>query len=220
MTKVFVLLLFAFFAFAPRASAQSVEASASVGFTTSEGIETDTPVFIGQFFDEATVDSGQSFNFTVGFFATPHVEVEFLWSQQTSEFGADGPGGALAISDMKIVNYFGNFVYNWGEGDARMRPFMFGGFGATSYRFGDFLIAVPAGTPEIDSSTRFATNWGGGVKYYFGPAVGVRVAARWTPTYIRSETDGIWCGYYGCWTIPDLDYSNQFEFSGGVTVRF
>ena len=70
------------------------------------------------------------------------MEVEFLWSQQTSEFGADGPGGALAISDMKIVNYFGNFVYNWGEGDARMRPFMFGGFGATSYRFGDFLKAT------------------------------------------------------------------------------
>jgi hypothetical protein len=61
---------------------------------------------------------------------------------------------------------------------------------------------------------------GGGVKIYRGP-VGARLEARFTPTYIRSTDDGWWCDdYWGCYTIEQLHYAKQFEFSGGVTFRF
>jgi hypothetical protein len=43
---------------------------------------------------------------------------------------------------------------------------------------------------------------------------------RWTPTYIKSDPAGIWCDpFYGCWALSDTQYSNQFETSGGITVR-
>lgn len=43
----------------------------------------------------------------------------------------------------------------------------------------------------IDSSTRFSTTWGGGVKVYPGRNVGLKLTARWTPTYIKSDPGGI-----------------------------
>ena len=206
---------------ATAASAQRIEASASAGFTSAEGISSDDRPLLGQVFNEATIDSGSSFNFTFGFFFTDNAEVEFLFSRQGSELGAEGPGGELAVSEMTLYNYHANFVYNWGETDARLRPFLFGGLGATNSTFGDLLLPTGGIDAQIDSQTRFSSTWGGGVKMYFSPMVGARVTGRWTPTYIRTEDAGIWCDpFYGCWEIGDAQYANQFEFSGGVTVRF
>ena len=86
-----------------------------------------------------------------------------------------GPGAVdVKVSDLTIYNYHGNYVYNWGERDAKVRPYMFGGLGATQYTFGDVLLATPPGSvaSAIPGETRFSTNWGGGVKAYFTPAVG------------------------------------------------
>ena len=116
-----------------------------------------------------------------------------------------------------------NLVYNWGESDARVRPFIFGGLGWTRYSFGDLLVGRPSTAPitSIDSENRFSSTWGGGVKFYFLPNVGARVAVRFTPTLVESDPAGLWCDpFYGCWQLVDNDYSNQFETSGGITVRF
>jgi hypothetical protein len=43
---------------------------------------------------------------------------------------------------------------------------------------------------------------------------------HWTPTYIKSDPGGWWCGYYGCYLVGDAQYSNQLHFVGGVTARF
>ena len=58
---------------------------------------------------------------------------------------------------------------------------------------------------------------------YRSDHIGVRLAARWTPTYIRSDPGGYWCSPFwlgGCWIIEEPNYSHQLEFSGGVTLRF
>jgi hypothetical protein len=57
-------------------------------------------------------------------------------------------------------------------------------------------------------------------KAYASPNVGISVMARFTPTYIKSDPAGYWCGFYGCYVIADTQYSNQFEISGGLSLRF
>jgi len=39
--------------------------------------------------------------------------------------------------------------------------------------------------------------------------------------YIKSDAEGYWCDpYWGCYVVGDAQYSNQFGFSGGITLRF
>ncbi len=174
---------------------------------------------LGQLYDTIAVDSGASVNFTFGVNVTPNSQVEFLWARQNSRLQADGPGGKLPFSELGVYNYMFNYVYHLGHNDARVRPYFFGGLGATNYSFGDILVAGAAG--NIDGETRFSTNFGGGVKFYFTPKIGAKVGLRWTPTYIKSEAAGVWCDpFYGCWPLVDNQYSNQFETAGGITVRF
>jgi opacity protein-like surface antigen len=205
--------------FAPTASAQRADASFNVGYSASEGISSDERPLLGQLYDTLAVDSGASINLTFGYFFTDRYEAEFLWARQNSRLQADGPGGKLPISELAVYNYMFNFVYNFGERDGRVRPYLFGGIGATSYSFGEFLVA--GGTGDIEGETRFSTTWGGGVKYYFSPKVGAKFGVRWTPTYIKSDPAGIWCDpFYGCWQLVENEYSNQFETAAGITVRF
>jgi opacity protein-like surface antigen len=201
------------------ASAQRAEVSFNVGYSASEGITSDERPLLGQLYDTLAVDSGASVNFTFGFNFTPQAQVEFLWARQNSRLQADGPGGKLPFSELAVYNYMFNFVYNYGEPDAKARPYVFGGLGATSYSFGEIL--VPGATGDIEGETRFSTNFGGGLKFYFSPKVGAKVGVRWTPTYIKSDAVGIWCDpFYGCWPIAETQYSNQFETAGGITFRF
>jgi opacity protein-like surface antigen len=174
-------------------------------------------------YNDLDVTSGFSFGFTAGYYFNEHMEVEFLFNRQSSTFQASNPSPALKVSDLGVFNYHGNFVYNWGTHDSPIRPYAFGGLGATHYSPSNDLLPPlgPNTTPTISSTTRFSTTWGGGVKFYPAKAVGARVGLRWTPTYIQSNAAGYWCDpWYGCWIIGSAEYSQQFEFSGGITVRF
>jgi opacity protein-like surface antigen len=208
---------------APPVFAQKVEASFNVGYSASEGIDSDQRLILGQVYDKLAVDSGSSFNFTIGALIGPQFQVDFLWGRQNSRLQADGPSGILPFSELAVYSYMGNFVYNFGEHDARVRPYVSGGFGATQYKFDQLLVATPnaATAGQINSETKFASNWGGGVKLYFTPNVGAKVGLRWTPTYIKSDPAGVWCDpFYGCWQLVNNQYANQFETSAGITLRF
>ena len=209
--------------YAPSASAQRAEASFNFGYSASEGIEISDRLLLGQIYDTLAVDSGASINLTFGYFFTDQFSAEFLWGRQNSRFQADGPAGKLEISELTLYNYMFNGVYSWGERDAQVRPYAFAGLGWTSYSFGDLLLPAPtpSASGQIDNESRFSTNLGAGVKFYFTPNVGAKFGFRWTPTYIKSETEGFWCDpFYGCWELVDTDYSNQFETAVGLTVRF
>jgi hypothetical protein len=59
------------------------------------------------------------------------------------------------------------------------------------------------------------------VKFFPSPKFGIRAAVRWTPTYVKSDASGYWCDpYWGCYLASSAQYANQFEMSGGVSVRF
>jgi hypothetical protein len=93
------------------------------------------------------------------------------------------------------------------------------GLGATSFSDVNFSTVNRTGT--LNGVTRFSTTWGAGVKVYGGSHVGARFGVRLTPTYIKSDAEGYWCDpYWGCYLVGDAQYSNQFEFNGGLTLRF
>jgi hypothetical protein len=120
---------------------------------------------------------------------------------------------------MAITNYHGYFAYNFGEADSVVRPFVYGGLGATNFGSVDFSVAGRTGSTE--SATQFSGTWGGGVKIFPSPHVGVRLAGSWTPTYIKSDAGGWWCDpFWGCCLVGNAQYANQIQLSGGATVRF
>jgi opacity protein-like surface antigen len=203
---------------------QRFEIGANFGYTFSEGVD------INQFtIPDGTVTkvnpvSSSSWGLNADYLITENVAVGFLFDQQMSKLNVDMlAGGNVDIADLDVYNYHGTFTYNFGEGDSPIRPYLFGGLGATHYDGGEFLYNPGLGydvTGSLGSETKFSMVWGGGVKFFFNKNVGVKGEMRWTPTYIKSDPAGIWCGWYGCWVVGDTDYSNQLKLSGGVVFRF
>jgi len=203
-----------------------IEVAVETGYTASEGIKASQPrVIAGQVYNDLDIKSGGNLGLTFGVFVTPNAELEFLWNRQFSTFNASNPAPAIDLADVSVDNFHGNFVYNWFDGSAKSRPFIFIGLGATHYAPGEpapLPSTGPARPSSIDSATKFSWSLGGGVKVYPAQHVGLRLTARWTPTYIKSDSEGVWCDpfYPTCWVLADPDYSNQFALTGGLTLRF
>ena len=192
---------------------QRVEINPFFGYSFSDGVTIDPLVAGGEVWDTVDVKDGYSFGFHAGVFVTENAEVGFLWSRQDSTLAGDGTS-ATDFTNMSVYNYHAVFTYNFGESEAQARPFIFGGLGATQYSPEDAMGV------SFDGETQFSGTWGAGVKVYPGSNVGFSMMARWTPTYIKSDPAGYWCGFYGCYVVGDTQYANQFELSGGVSFRF
>jgi hypothetical protein len=195
------------------ASAQGyrVELSGAVGYTFGDGV-----TFPGTLFDSVGAENAFSYNFTLGVLLSERFEVEFLWARQPTALLLSGPGQRVAVDGLDIDNFHAFFSYNWGDDEDPVRPYLGGGGGATSYR------SLTVQGVAVPGRTRFSTTWGAGVKVYpRGNSFGLKLGIRWTPTYIQSEPGGVWCDpYWGCFTTGNAQYSNQFEFLGGVMFRF
>jgi len=207
------------------AFAQQVEASFEAGYTTSEGFNaTQSRVILGQVYNSFDVASGGSYGFTIGAFVSERFEVEFLYSRQSSEIQISEPSPTRKLANQDVENYHGVVSYNWGGAHSAFRPYIFAGLGATHYLPGDYDPSLPnsGAISTIASVSKFSSTWGGGVKFYPSTNLGVKASVRWTPTYVKTNDDGLWCDpFYGtCWVVGTPDYSNQVEFSGGVTFRF
>jgi outer membrane protein W len=210
----------AIIATATSAYAQRVEASIILGWTFSDGVTGDAVLAgDGNLYDAIDVKDSVSWGFGVGFNATENVEVGFLFGQQLSTLAVEGTA-TQELGDLKVNTYHPYFAYNFGEADAQVRPYVLFGLGATNY--GKVSYATPGGrVGETGSETQFSTTIGAGVKAFPSPKVGFRVGVQWTPTYIKSDAAGWWCDpYWGCYLASSAQYSNQFQFNGGVTFRF
>ena len=72
---------------------------------------------------------------------------------------------------------------------------------------------------DVDSISKFAFDIGGGLKYYASDNFGIRLDARFQPTYV-SSSDSYWCDPFVCYRVPSAHYFDQFEFTGAFLVRF
>lgn len=202
------------------AYAQKVEVSGIFGWTLSDGV-TGQAVLAGDgnLYDTVDVKDSFSWGFGVGVNATDNVEVGFLFGQQMTTLAVEGTR-QRDIGDMTINTYHPYVAFNAGEADSTVRPYFLFGLGATNYGSVAFTSASGAAR-ETAGETQFSTTWGAGVKLFPSPNVGVRIGAAWTPTYIKTDSAGYWCDpYWGCYVVGDAQYSNQFQFNGGIVFRF
>jgi outer membrane protein W len=197
------------------------EVGASAGWIFSDGVSSDTTVRGGDGNLYNQIDPKDSFAWGVnlGYFVNENSELEFLYSQQPSKLVVSGTA-SKEIGDFNIKTYHGAYAFNFGETDAAVRPYVFIGAGATSYP-GLSFTRLNGTAGEIGGNTKFSGTAGLGVKIYPSKSAGLRLQARWTPTYIKSDSEGYWCDpYWGCYVVGNAQYSNQFEFTGGITLRF
>ena len=203
------------------ANAQTrVEVSGFGGWTVSDGVEGQgIRALDGNIYDAIDIKDAFSWGFGAGVLFGEGGEVGFLFNQQMSTLRVQGTN-TRDIGDMAVNSYHPYFAFNFGESDAKLRPFVLLGLGATSYASVPFSRAGGL-SGETSGETQFSTTWAAGVKYYANDNVGIRVSATWTPTYITTEGGGWWCDpYWGCYVVGDAKYANQFHFNGGVVVRF
>ena len=148
----------------------------------------------------------------LGFNLSPNVELGFLFDMQKTDLEASG---IVNVSvPQSIYNYHGYFAYNFGDTDAAARPYILGGLGAQT-------AASNTALGEIGGETQFSSTWAAGVKIFPGRNFGIRLEGRWTPTYIKTDSEGYWCDpWWGCYAVGDAEFSNQFELSGGIILRF
>jgi hypothetical protein len=206
---------------AARAQAQDprVEIGASAGFTLSDGVTFQGVIGgDGNVYNEIGPKDSVCFGANLGFFVSESTEVGFLWGRQQTTLEVLGTT-TREVGDQNVDNYHGYVAYHFGDPEARARFYVLGGAGAT--RYGSVPFQVGSFVGETAGETQFSTTWGLGVKLYPAPRFGIKLGARWTPTYIKSDSEGWWCDpYWGCYVLSDAQYSNQFELAGGIVVRF
>jgi len=187
-----------------------VELSGTAGWTFSDGVNVGT-------IDESPIQVGPKDAFSwgarLGFNLTPNTEIGFLFGSQSTDLEATGVINRSV--PQTVYNYHGYFAYNFGDTDAAARPYILGGLGATQYG----SLSTPAG--DVGGETQFSSTWAAGLKIFPGRNFGLRLEGRWTPTYIKTDPEGYWCDpYWGCYTVGEAEFSNQFELSGGIILRF
>ena len=202
------------------AFARRVEFGVLAGWTFGDGVSGD-PILAGDgnIYDRIDPKDAFGWGLDFGVFVSEGAEVGFLYGNVPSTLEISGTT-TRDVGDMGVSTYHGYFAYHWGASDGGVRPYVFGGLGATSYGQVDFTGAGGVAR-SIGGVTRFSTTWGAGVKFYPAPAFGVRFGVRMTPAYIKSDAEGWWCDpFWGCYVVGDAQYANLFDFSGGVTFRF
>jgi hypothetical protein len=196
---------------AAQAQDARVELSGTAGWTFSDGVNVGT-------LDNAPirVDPKDAFSWgaRIGFLVSENVEVGGLFNLQSTDLEASGIINRSI--GQTIYNYHGYIAYNFGAADATVRPYFLGGLGATQYG------SLEGAQGNVGGETQFSTTWALGLKMFpSGGNFGIRLEGRWTPTYIKSDPEGYWCDpYWGCYTFAEAEYSNQYELSGGIVLRF
>jgi len=197
-----------------------VEASAIFSWTFSDGVSgNNVAAGDGNIYNRLDPKDSGSFGLSIGFHVTENAEIGFMYAHQMSKLVAGGTR-ERELGDMGVSSYHGYFGYNFAPNSHHTVPFVYGGLGATNFSSVDTTTAAGVAR-TLPGESQFSTTWGGGVKFFPAPHVGIRVVASFTPTYIKSDAAGWWCDpYWGCYLVGNAQYSNQFSIGGGVTLRF
>lgn len=135
--------------------------------------------------------------------------LELWYSRQASELTSSGPvtGEPLFDIDVHYLHLGGTVAA--GEWDA-VRPFVSGGLGVTHFS---------PGRSGLGSDTRLSMSLGAGGRIPLGPAIGLRLDARWIGTLMDSNST-LFCDDGSCALQVDGDLLSQWELGAGVYFAF
>ena len=91
----------------------------------------------GQTYDRVDPEDSIMYGFSLGFFLSPSAEIGFMWRRQPTELTVSGTSSAK-LSDINIDGYHGYGAFYFGDPEAKARPYIMGGLGAT--RYGDVVL--------------------------------------------------------------------------------
>src|SRR6185369_14794449 len=135
---------------APAAWAQDhrIELGANFGYTLSDGVSFQgVRARDGNLYDGIEPKDGGSWGLQLGYHVNENSEVGFLFDKQSSSLDVVGTN-THSIGDMSLENYHGYFAYNFGETDAKLRPYVLLGLGATHYGSVPFTVGSTSGETE------------------------------------------------------------------------
>jgi opacity protein-like surface antigen len=192
------------------AFAQNIEFTGQVGGQLNGGVNLATSLF-----HRIEVANGVNYGITAGYLLGEHYGVEFQWNRNKADTFAqpNGQFSSVKLFTLSQNQYLGNFLVHLASRDAKLRPFVMFGIGAN---------ALDPDVHGVSGTTRLVYSAGAGAKYNFSPHLGLRGQFKWSPTYITTSNGGYWCNpsWGGCWAVGNNHYLNEFDITGGITVRF
>ena len=194
---------------AANASAGAWEISPFARYVTNAEFDfvSDNPAFSGY---SVTADHSVAFGAGIGYMTNSSFEFEAEYQYQPTNLMIKQPIGTETEGpDLTIHKIRGNFLFSSPAQDAIAQPYFLLGLGAAIF------------DTDYGSATKFSWQLGAGVKKMTSDTVGFRLQAAYAPSYLTDDYDGYWCDpYYGCYTYPDPQYLDQWEFSLGIVKRF
>jgi opacity protein-like surface antigen len=182
------------------ARAQSWELSGMVGYTPSTGLDHKAPELSG-----LDIRGGFTWGAQLEHSFSAHWGADISWMHQSSALQLETGSGSADLFAMTVGQLHGDVVRQFGAADARLRPFVFAGLGATFFSGND-----------LQSETKLSLGLGGGVKYFPWKTIGFRGHFRYKPTLVHDEDAGRFCDPFGfC-----QGTLQQVEFAVGAIVRF
>jgi hypothetical protein len=103
-----------------------------------------------------------------------------MWTYQATELTMSAASGSATLFEMSINQVHGHPMYEFAGELTRVRPFVFGGAGAT------FLSAS-----DLDGEVKPALDVGAGVKWFLQRHFGVEGRVRYTPTQLNDSSIGV-----------------------------
>jgi len=182
------------------ASAQSWEVSGVAGYTPAVELEHRAPELT-----DLSVRGGLTLGFQFTRLVTPQWAAEVPFTQQGSALAGGTPAGTDEFYSFTVTQLQANVVYHFGDAAARLRPFLFGGAGATFFAARD-----------LESATKPVFGFGGGIKYFPWASIGLRAQIKYKATRLNDDPADDFCDPFGfCerWLQP-------IEFAAGVMIRF
>jgi opacity protein-like surface antigen len=181
------------------ARAQSIEVSPLVGYASAVAIDR-TAAGV----DELEIKGGFTWAGSVTYLLSEHIGLEGVFSQQATAVRITSGDLSADLFDMTISQVLGNVVYQPLERNATLQPYLFGGAG----------ISVLTAS-DIDAETKFAWNAGAGIKWLPTAVLGGRFQVRYKATQVNDDATAV-CNPFGfC-----QGALSQFEFAGGIVLRF
>ena len=157
------------------AAAQSTELGMMAGFTPAASLDRHAPEL-----DGVSLDGGVTFSINGSRFLNEHWGIGVEWAQQLSGFVIETGDTDTTLYDISIAHLQGYAFYRFGDAAAKVRPFAFGGAGAT------FLWAR-----DLESETKLSFGMGGGLSYFVSRNLALEGRLIYKPTVMNDSDAGI-----------------------------
>lgn len=187
------------------------ELTPMIGYRFGGNIDLVNPS-INPTFKRLEIKSSPAYGIALNHGVHDNIQVEFQWSRQDTHMNGRSrtTDTSTRLFGAYVDQYHANFLFHPAEGGSRTQPFAVLGLGATTFN----------PRASLSSRTQFSFEVGAGIKHYFAPHFGLRLEAKWAPTYLKSNEEWFCNGFADCYSVSDPIYAQQGEVSSGIIFRF